>query len=96
MAKAQLVRQYVGRIRNDSGKRVFLATKQTSLWGGDRHVYCLASEVATKQRQQEHTLAWMHKHMAGLVKRFTLLPDWATDRILNVIDEVFSQLKKAA
>lgn len=94
-AKVQMTRQYIGRLKDKSGKRKYVSTRQVSL-DFDEKMYCKAETVIQGEDQARYSLDWLRKHMVGLIKRCPLIPDWGVAKIINVINDVFVEMKKAA
>lgn len=94
-AKVQITRQYIGKLKDKSGKRKYISTRQMSL-DFDEKLYCKAETVIQGADTTKYSLDWLRKHMVGLIRRCPLIPDWGVAKIINVINEVFIEMKRAA
>lgn len=85
------LRTTLGKIRDSNGKREFVATSDQLMFDfGTERIYAKPDVIKTEAKNS--SLEWLRKHLIGLVRRTPLLPEWAIDRLITAIDEIFNEL----
>lgn len=93
-AEIDMTNKLIGQLTDSRGKRLYVSTQLTLDFGVD-YVYRKAEDIKNVLKQEEYSTSWLQKQMISLVRRTPLLPDWAIEKIVNVIKEVFTDIRKA-
>ncbi len=96
-AERQKTRQFIGRLLDPFGKRKYIPTKATqmSLDFGTA-IYYESRQIERDSEEEKESLGALKRHMIGLIKRTPLLPQWAINEIVAVIEKVFTRMRNAA
>lgn len=93
-AELDMTNKLIGQLTDQQGKRLYVST-QIALDFGVDYAYRRAGDIKQERQQDEYSTSWLRKQLVSLVRRNPLLPEWAIQKIVVVINEVFTELKKA-
>jgi len=92
-AELDMTNKLIGQLTDHQGKRLYVSTQMIIDFGVD-YAYRRAGDIKREKRQESFSTTWLQKQLVSLVNRTPLLPEWAIQKIVAAINEVFTELKK--
>lgn len=94
-AELDMTNKLISQLTNAQGKKLYISTQVAFDFGVD-YAYRRVEDIKAEHKQEEYSTSWLQKQLISLVKRTPLLPEWAIRKIVVVINEVFTELRKAS
>lgn len=93
-AEVDMTNKLIGQLTDRKGKRLYVST-QLSLDFGVDYAYRKTEDVKSVSKQEEYSTSWLQKQLISTIRRSPLLPDWAIEKIVSIIKEVFTEIRRA-
>ena len=93
-ARSQMIRSFMGRIRDINNKRMYVSSGQISLFDGHtERMYMPAETLEDDKGLITKSSEWLRRHIIGVVERIPpqILPQEAINEIVTAIKDIFAK-----